>query len=201
MKIAIYGATGMVGSNITKEAVDRGHQVTAISRTGTSLNGAFGASADLADLDTFLDVASKHDVVVITSGPSRTGASHSLTIDAHQAIIDAAPDVRIVVVGGAGSLFIGEGVRLKDADGFPEMYKAEAETMTTVLEAYEASVGVDWTVVSPAPMIGPGERTGVFTIGTDSPAGESISSEDFAVVILDEIEAPAFQGKRFTAAN
>ena len=201
MKIAIYGATGMIGSNVTKEAVDRGHQVTALSRTGTSLNGAFGTNADLSDLATFAQVAAAHDVVVIASGPSRTGEPHSIVIDAHQAIIASKPDVRLLVVGGAGSLFIADGVRLKEADGFPEMYKPEAETMTTILEAYEASNGVDWTVISPAPMIAPGERTGKFTVGGDSPVGDSISSEDFAIAILDEIEAPAHKVRRFTVAN
>ena len=201
MKIAIYGATGMIGSNVTKEAVDRGHQVTALSRTGTSLNGAFGTHADLSDLATFAEVAAAHDVIVIASGPSRTGEPHSIVIDAHKAIIDSAPDARILVVGGAGSLFIADGVRLKDAEGFPEMYKPEAETMTTILEAYEASTGIDWTVISPAPMIAPGERTGAYTIALDNPAGESISSEDFAIAVVDEIEVPANIGRRFTVAS
>lgn len=200
MKIAIYGATGMVGSQVTKEAVDRGHQVTALSRTGTSINGAFGAQADLTDLATFTEVAGKHDVVVITAGPSRTGEPHSIVIDAHQAIIDSKPDARLLVVGGAGSLFAGD-VRLKDTQGFPAAYLPEAETMTTILEAYEASNGVDWTVISPAPMIAPGERTGSYNIAIDSPAGESISSEDFAIAILDELEAPANKGRRFTVAS
>lgn len=200
MKIAIYGATGMVGSQITKEAVDRGHQVTALSRSGTAINGAFGAQADVTDLATFTDVASKHDVVVIASGPSRTGEPHSLIIDAHQAIIDSKPNARIFVVGGAGSLFAGD-TRLKDTEGFPEMYKPEAETMTSVLEAYEASSGLNWTVISPAPMIAPGERTGSYNIALDSPAGESISSEDFAIAVVDEIESPANEGRRFTVAS
>ena len=200
MKIAIYGATGMVGSQITKEAVDRGHQVTALSRTGTSINGAFGAQADLTDLGTFTEIAGKHDAVVIASGPSRTGEPHSIIIDAHQAIIDSKPDARIFVVGGAGSLFAGD-VRLKDTEGFPEMYKPEAETMTTVLEAYEASNGVNWTVISPAPMIAPGERTGNYTAAINTPAGDSISSQDFAIAVIDELESPANEGRRFTVAS
>lgn len=200
MKIAIYGATGMIGSNVTKEAVDRGHQVTALSRTGTSLNGAFGTNADLSDLATFTEVATAHDVIVIASGPSRTGEPHSVIIDAHKAIIDSNPDARLLVVGGAGSLYAGD-VRLKDTPGFPEMYKPEAETMTTILEAYEASSGINWTVISPAPMIAPGERTGAYTIDIDNPAGESISSEDFAIAVVDEIEEPANIGRRFTVAS
>lgn len=200
MKIAIYGATGMVGSKITAEAVARGHQVTALSRTGTSINGAFGAQADLADLDTFTEVAVKHDAVVIASGPSRTGEPHALIIDAHKAIIASAPTARLLVVGGAGSLFAGD-VRLKDTPGFPEMYKPEAETMTAVLDEYEASSGLNWTVISPAPMIAPGERTGTYATEADTPAGESISSEDFAVAVIDELETPKNEGRRFTVAN
>ncbi len=200
MKIAVYGATGMVGSRVTTEAVARGHQVTALSRSGTSINGAFGAQADLSDLATFTEVADKHDVVVIASGPSRTGEPHSLILDAHRAIVQSHPDARLVIVGGAGSLFVGD-VRLKDTEGFPDMFKPEAETMTAVLGIYETSSDLDWTLISPAPMIQPGERTGEYVSALDSPAGENISSEDFGVAVIDEIENPKHQGRRFTVAN
>ena len=83
MKIAVYGATGHVGSAVTAEALSRGHQVTALSRSGASVGAAFGASADLADTATFIEIANKHDVVVISAGPPRTGDSHEPTLQAH----------------------------------------------------------------------------------------------------------------------
>ena len=200
MDIAVYGATGAIGSKIVEEAVSRGHDVTGISRRGGAIENAGVISADLTDTAEFVRVAAENDVVVIAAGPSRTGDSHEPTIQAHRDIIGAHPQARVFVVGGAGSLFAG-GVRLKDTEGFPEIYKPEAETMTAVLNEYEAAQGVDWTVISPAPEIAPGERTGAYKTGLESPVGSSISSEDFAVAVLDEIEKPAHRNKRFTVAN
>ena len=200
MKIAVYGATGHVGSLITAEALTRGHQVTALSRSGASVGEAFGAQADLTDTATFTQIASKHDVVIISAGPSRTGESHEPTIQAHRDIIASSPAARIFVVGGAGSLYAGD-VQLKDTPGFPDMYKPEATTMSAVLELYKNAAGIDWTVLSPAPEIAPGMRTGAYVSGLESPVGERISTQDFAVAVLDELETPAHQGERFTVAN
>lgn len=200
MDIAVYGGTGALGSKIVEEAVLRGHDVTAVSRKGGAIENAGIISADISNIDEFGQIASENDVVVIASGPSRTGEPHQLIIDAHKAIISSNPKARIFVVGGAGSLWAGD-VRLKDTEGFPEMYKPEAETMTLILEHYLDSTGLDWTVLSPAPMIGPGERTEIYKVGLESPVGESISQEDFAVAVLDEIEKPQHRNKRFTVAN
>ena len=197
MKIAVYGATGHVGSAVTAEALSRGHQVTALSRSGASVGAAFGASADLADTATFVEIANKHDVVVISAGPPRTG---DVQIAWPNDIIASGVKARVFVVGGAGSLFAGD-VRLKDTEGFPEMYKPEAETMTSVLNLYTASSGLDWTVLSPAPEIAPGSRTAKYVVGLESPVGSSISTEDFAVAVLDELETPAHRQERFTVAN
>ena len=73
--------------------------------------------------------------------------------------------------------------------------------MSEMLAAYRASQGLDWTVLSPAPMIAPGERSGSYHVGTDSPVGDSISAEDYAVAIVGELEKPAHRGRRFTVAN
>jgi putative NADH-flavin reductase len=114
--------------------------------------------------------------------------------------VNSAPTTRIFVVGGAGSLVVGDTL-LKDTPDFPDAFKPSAKTMTEVLDVYQASTGIDWTVLSPAPMIGPGERTGTYTVGTNSPVGENISQEDFAVAVLDELENPQHRGARFTVAN
>lgn len=200
MDIAVYGATGALGSKIVEEAVSRGHDVTGVSRRGGAIENAGIISADLTDTAEFVRIAAENDVVVIAAGPPRTGESHEPTIEAHRAIIEAKPDARVFVVGGAGSLYAGE-VQLKDTPGFPEMYIPEAATMSAVLDVYNASSGLDWTVLSPAPMIAPGERTGVYVTGLESPVGDSISTEDFAVAVLDEIEKPTHKNQRFTVAN
>ena len=200
MDIAVYGATGALGSKIVEEAVSRGHDVTGVSRRGGAIENAGIISADLSDTAEFARIASENDVVVIAAGPSRTGESHEPTIEAHRSIVAAKPDTRVFIVGGAGSLYAGD-VQLKDTPGFPEIYKLEAETMSAVLDVYTASTGLNWTVLSPAPMIAPGERTGAYTTGLESPVGDSISTEDFAVAVLDEIETPAHRNQRFTVAN
>ncbi|MGG5172713.1 NAD(P)-dependent oxidoreductase [Pseudarthrobacter sp. J1738] len=201
MKIAVYGATGMVGSRIAAEAISRGHEVTALSRRGAGVEGATAQAAELSDLATLKDVASKNDVVVLSVPPARDGSSHEPTIELHTNIANSELDARLFVVGGAGSLMAGD-VRLVDTPGFPEEYKPEALTFSDVLEIYRAAPeGLDWTMQSPAPMIMPGERTGNVSIAQDTPAGDSISAEDFAVAALNEIEEPHFSRKRFTAAN
>jgi uncharacterized protein len=104
-------------------------------------------------------------------------------------------------VGGAGSLLV-DGKRLLDDPGFPEIYLAEARIGAESLDYLRGlSEDVDWTYISPAPLIQPGERTGAYHLATDSPAGESISAEDYAVALLDEIEKPAHRRRRFTVAS
>lgn len=200
MKIAVYGGTGMVGSAIVSEAVSRGHDVTVITRHEATVEGASTRIGDLANTSDYLEVAKSNDAVVISIPPSRTGEDHTATLDTHKDIIESRPAGLTFVVGGAGSLEV-DGVRLHETEGFPEMFKPEAQTMSTVLDMYRQSTGFEWTMVSPAPMIGPGERTGKFTVGTDSPVGDSISTQDFAIAVVDELENPAHRNSRFTVAS
>ncbi|UVJ39613.1 NAD(P)-dependent oxidoreductase [Arthrobacter sp. CJ23] len=201
MKIAVYGATGMVGSQIVNESLTRGHQVTAISRKGAEVAGAVSVAADQADSQTFAQIAKEHDAVVLATGPSRTGGDHAEWLAAMETAFSNAEGTRLMIVGGAGTLVI-DGVRLLDSPDFPEAYKAEATTAAKALAAVkEAPESLDWTVLAPAPMIQPGERTGSYSVAKDSPAGSSISTQDYAVAMLDEIETPAHRRARFTAAN
>jgi putative NADH-flavin reductase len=201
MKITVIGATGMIGSRIVSEAVHRGHQVTALSRSGKVVKGASIATAmELSDTSAVSAAIDASDVTVIAVSPDRGGGSHEPTIRAHSNFIAAQPSGRFLVVGGAGSLEI-DGVRLMDTAGFPPAYYNEAATFSTILDLYRASCGLDWTMLSPPPMIAPGERTGVYRVGSDSPIGDAISAEDFAVAIVDEIEKPSHTRSRFTVAN
>jgi putative NADH-flavin reductase len=197
MKIAVYGATGIIGSRIVAEARGRGHDVTALARTASDEVQA----SDLADAAQVREVAAKHDVVVSATGPSRTGAPAQPWLDAVQTLIDSAGATRVLFVGGAGSLVV-KGTRLLDTPEFPEAYKPEALAGAAALELFRAAPeSVDWTFFSPAPVIAPGERTGTYVLGTESPAGTSISAEDYAVALLDELEQPAYRRARFTAAT
>ena len=204
MKIALFGATGTIGSRIAREAVSRGHDVTALSRRGgqSGVDGVESASGDLGDAGSVAEAARSHDVIVSATGPSRTGESHEPWLAATQNLIDHAGSARVVFVGGAGSLRLPDGTRLLDSEGFPAEYLAEARSGAAALDLFLAAPPeVDWTFFSPAPVILPGERTGVFTLGLDSPVGDQISAEDYAVALVDELERPAHRRQRFTAAN
>ncbi|CAM3796646.1 NAD(P)-dependent oxidoreductase [Nocardioides zeicaulis] len=193
MKIALFGATGMVGSRIADEATSRGHEVTSLSRS---------TGADMASADAVREAAAGHDVIVSATGPSRTGESHEPWLASVSTLIDNAGDARVLFVGGAGSLLTPDGTRLLDSEGFPEEYKAEATSGAKALELFRAAPeSVDWTFLSPAPVIAPGERTGSYTSSLDTPAGDFVSAEDYAVALVDEIEQPQHRRARFTVAT
>ncbi|GAA1890402.1 NAD(P)H-binding protein [Paeniglutamicibacter psychrophenolicus] len=201
MKIAVYGATGMVGSQIVAEAAKRGHEVTAVSRGGRDVAGAASAAvAELGDTAAYRALAKENDVVVFSIPPSRTGESHQPFIDAHEEISETLVPARVFVVGGAGATEI-DGVRLLNTPGFPEEYKPEARTMGEVLDFYTSASGLDWTMLAPAPVIAPGEPTGNIVLGNDSPAGDHVTTGDFAVAALDELEEPRHLHRRFTVAS
>ena len=200
MNIAVIGATGMVGERIVAEAVARGHQVDAYSRSGNVVPGAESKTVDLANTDELVSIVNGHDVTIIAVSAGR-GTSADPVINAHKALIAAKPAGRLLIVGGAGSLMDENGVRLVDTAGFPEAYKNEAKAFCQILEEYQASDGLAWTLLSPAPLIRPGERTGKYNVSLDTPAGTEISAEDFAVALLDEAETPKYPGVRFTVAH
>jgi putative NADH-flavin reductase len=202
MRIAVYGATGMIGSRVVAEALARGHQVTGITRSGGELPaGVEAVRGDAADSRLAERVAGEAEVVVAAFGPSRTGGDRREYLADLRNLVDSVGATRLVVVGGAGSLLV-DGVRLVDDPGFPEIYRAEALIMGEALDYLRGLPdGADWTYLSPAPAIQPGERTGVYQTGDDSPVGADITAEDYAVALLDEIEKPAHRGRRFTVAN
>ena len=194
MKIAVYGATGMVGSEVVAEAISRGHEVTSVSRSGKEVAGTTAVAAELSDGATYRDLGKNNDVIVIAVPPSRTGGDHQEYLDAFEQITETLIPARLVVVGGAGATEV-NGVR------FPEEYKAEATTCAEVYDMFTSVSGITWTVVAPAPVIMPARRTGSYTLGTDSPAGDFVSSQDFAVAILDEIETPVHANRRMSVAS
>lgn len=200
MKIAVYGATGMVGTEVVAEAISRGHEVTSVNRSGTEVAGTTAVKAELNDAATYRDLGKNNDVIVISVPPSRTGGDHQEYLDAFEEITETLTPARLIVIGGAGATEV-NGVRLLDAPGFPDAYRAEAETAAAVYDMFTSVSGITWTVVAPAPEIAPGRRTGSYTQGTDSPAGDFVSSQDFAVAILDEIETPAHENRRLTVAS
>ena len=205
MKIIVVGGTGMVGSRIVAEAAARGHEVTAASRTGTAAGtpGVTSVALDATDRHAVAALAADADAVVSAIGPSREpGGDPNAFAETLVALAAAVAPTRLAVVGGAGSLLAAPGVRLVDTPDFPEIYKAEALAGAASLEALSAlELDSPWTYLSPAPVIAPGERTGRYVVADNTPAGESISAEDFAVALVDELEKPSHDRRRFTVAN
>ena len=199
MKIAVFGASGMVGSRVAAEAVSRGHEVAGVTRSGGELpEGVRAVQGSANDVAVVKELAADSDVLVAAIGPSRTGGDHQEYLDAVDNLIAAVRGTatRLLVVGGAGSLVV-NGNRVVDGPDFPAEYKGESLTVSQALENLRAS-DVNWTMLSPAFVIAPGERTGVFRLGQDEPVGDHISAEDYAVALINEAETPANNRRRFT---
>lgn len=202
MKIALYGAGGMIGARIAVEALARDHAVTGITRSDADLPaGCKPRRGDAADADEVARIAAEHDVVVSAIGPSRTGVRHEVYLQTMAILGENVGSRRLIVVGGAGSLFVAPDLRLLDTRGFPPAAKAEATAQLATLELLkDTGALLDWVYVTPAPFIAPGERRGVYRRGVDMVIGDQISAEDFAVAILDEVEQPLHHRSRFTVA-
>jgi putative NADH-flavin reductase len=208
MKIALIGATGMIGQRILKEALSRGHEVTAIVRDPSRvkvenerLNVVIG---NIFDEESIARAVRGHDLVISAFGP-KAGEEQTL-VEATRSLISGVKKSgvsRLLSVGGAGSLEVAPGVQLVDTPEFPDFIKPIALAHRDALEVYRQEKELNWTNVSPAAMIEPGERTGKYRTGTDqlivNEQGESrISAEDYAVAMLDEAENPRFSRMRFT---
>ncbi|MGW3628969.1 NAD(P)-dependent oxidoreductase [Streptomyces sp. NPDC005122] len=210
MKLVLFGATGMVGSRIATEALERGHRVLAVSRSGRSpVPGVTATAADAADAAKVSELTAGADAVASACVPPRD--STDLTgpfLALNHALVDgtrAAGVARLVVVGGAGSLEVAPGQELCDQPGFPETVLAEAFAHRDALTYYRTVDDLDWTYVSPAAEIAPGRRTGRFRTGgdrmlTDDQGNSRISAEDYAVAFVDELETPTHPRARMSVA-
>ncbi|MBX9397582.1 NAD(P)-dependent oxidoreductase [Streptomyces sp. TRM72054] len=216
MKILLIGATGMIGSRITAEALGRGHEVTAATRSGRAdglpEHQALTALAlDATEPGKVAQAAAGHDAVISAVSPPRDGSDPAAPLLAtYKSLVEGLRTAgvhRLLVVGGAGSLKTASGQDRVDTPDFPAMYKAESLAQREVLRLLRGEVGddLDWTYVSPADEIAPGERTGTFRLGGDdlliAEDGTSfISAEDYAVALVDEAEKSTAIRRRITVA-
>ncbi|MNG01753.1 hypothetical protein D3C84_847460 [compost metagenome] len=132
-------------------------------------------------------------------------AAHFATLPAGAVVgpVKKAGVKRLLVVGGAGSLLLPDGTRVIDSEGFPEAYKAEASAGAEFLANLREERDLDWTFLSPSAEFVEGERTGKFRLGQDdllvSSEGRSwITFADYAIAMLDEVQAPKHSRQRFT---
>ena len=213
MKIALIGATGFVGSAVLEELLRRQHKVTALARNPGKLAARDGLTVVQADAQDSAQVAKAvagHDAVVNAYNPGWTVPDiHDQFLVGTRAIyagVKQAGVKRLLVLGGAGSLFVAPGVQLVDTPNFPAEYKPGALAAREALNLIRSETTLDWTFLSPPILLAPGERTGQYRLGTDAPLmnGEApggISVADLAVAIVDELENPRHVQQRFTVAS
>ena len=194
LKIIVYG-NGRIGSRITTEALNRGHSVTVVVRTPDDVkpeNRKTVVKGDILNTDDVAKQIAGHDVVV--------GSVNGST--AQRRLGAKAP--RFIWIGGASSMIDkATGKMLFEVNPIPNAPTGAAPGHIGLLTYLRTVNDVPWTFFSPAVVAAPGERTGKFRLGGDSPVydanGKStISMEDLAIATVDEAEKPAHTYKRFT---
>lgn len=194
MRITVFGAFGSVGRRVVEEARRRGHDVTPVSRRP-------GPGSEIGDARVVADVVrlgAGRDAVIGATRP--TPGQEAELVTATRALLAGAAETgaRLLLVGGAGSLVTPAGHTVLEAPDFPMELGPIARAGAEQLAACRADRTADWTYLSPPALLEPGERTGVFRVGGDEQVGTTISMEDLAVALLDELETPQHRRARFT---
>ncbi|MBL4677749.1 MAG: NAD(P)-dependent oxidoreductase [Mucilaginibacter sp.] len=209
MKVAIIGATGFVGPELVKEGVLRGYEITAIARNTDKVEkqaGVTAVAADVYDVDALASVLSGHDAVINSFNAGWTNPNlYNDFLKGSRNIQEAVKKAgvkRYITIGGAGSLFIDE-KQLVDSPEFPKEYYPGASAARDYLAELRNEQDLDWTFLSPAINLHPGQRTAEFRLGTENPVFDTegkneISTADIAVAIFNELENNQFVKQRFT---
>jgi putative NADH-flavin reductase len=215
MKLVVFGATGNVGQRVAAEALRRGHEVVGVVRDPSVVQSPDArvrlVEGDATKAESVAGVVRGADAVVSAISPrpnSRGLPAPSLSANARALIsgLRKSGVKRVLYVGGAGSLEVAPGKALADLPDFPTAYRDEAREGREALAVWRAEgEGLDWTYLSPAAEIAPGQRTGSYRTTGDQllvdPKGRSfISFEDYAVAVLDELEQPHHVAQRFGVA-
>jgi putative NADH-flavin reductase len=210
MKIALIGATGFVGAAILQEALNRGHEVTAIVRNPEKLQVHPKLHPQKGNVYLEDDVArlvAGHNAVISAFNPGWSNPDiYDEQVNGTRAIINGVKKAgikRLLFVGGAGSLEVRPGVQSVDLPGFPAEYKQGALATREALALLRQESGLEWSFLSPSADVFPGQRTGTFRLGTDQllkdAKGQSrISVQDYAMAMIDEVEKPNHIQQRFT---
>lgn len=211
--VLLIGATGFVGSAVLKELVNRGHKVTAVARNLDKVlknDNVTPVKADVADVDVMARLAAGKDAIISAYNPGWTNPDIKKLIETnYPKILEAAKKSgvkRLLIVGGAGTLFVKPGLRVVDSGAIPaEIMDGVRPLGNFYLDVLMNEKSIDWVFLSPAGAFDEkGERTGRFRLGKDDlivdPAtGTShISVEDYAVAMVDELENEAHHKERFT---
>lgn len=205
MKVAVICANGKAGRLIVKEAVDRGLDVTAVVRENNQTAAKNVIKKDLFDLTA--DDLKGYDAVIDAFGAWTPDMlpQHSTSLK-HLCDILSVTDTRLLVVGGAGSLYVNpeHTIQIMDGPDFPDMFKPLAAAQGKALEELRKRNDVKWTFISPAgDFQAEGERTGKYILGGEelvlNSKGESvISYADYAIAMVDEAINGNNIGKRIS---
>lgn len=211
-KIALIGASGFIGSALLKESLNRGHFVKVIVRNPEKITikdpNLLVVQGNVLNPGTVEELVTGMDIVISAYNPGWTNPNIvSETTAAYKEIVKGVKDAgikRLLIVGGAGSLYVSPEKRVMDTGIIPDSYLPAVKALADVLYGLQNFEDkLDWAFFSPAGDIAPGERTGKFQLGNDylikDQKGESkISVEDYAVAMLNEVENPQFHRERFT---
>ncbi|MXO33438.1 NAD(P)H-binding protein [Apibacter sp. B3889] len=211
-KVALIGASGFIGSQLVKELLSRGYQVTAIVRSADKIKNDDKnlkvVSADVFDTDKLAEVLKNNDAVISAYNPGWTNPNiYDDTIKGYQSIIEAVKKAgikRLQAVGGAGSLLVAPGKTVVDSGAIPDEILPGVKALALVLkDQFLPEKELDWVFFSPAGTIEPGERTGKYRLGldnliTDDQGNSKISVQDYAKAMVDELQNPKHHQQRFT---
>ena len=214
-KVAVIGATGFVGTQVVKELANRGYFVNALARNTSKIEESENVKAVTADIYNtaeLSEILKGNDAVISTFNPGWTNPNifedFLKGAESIEKAVEKAGVKRYIVVGGAGSLYIAEGLQLIDTPEFPAEIKPGAEAARQYLEIIKKNDLLDWTFFSPAIEMHQGTagvRKGIYRTDLENPVfdddGRSVlSAEDVAVALVDELENNQFIKQRFTAA-
>lgn len=215
--VALIGASGFAGSAILDELLSRGHQVTALVRNPENVNVSNAnltvVRCDATDPAALAKVVEGKDAVISAYNPGWANPNmYEDTLRNYPLILEGVKRSgvnRLLIVGGAGTLFVKPGLRLVDTGTLPEAWIPGVKSLGEFyLNTLMQETTIDWVFLSPAANLGDlkkGVRTGKYRTGkddllVDEQGNSFISVEDYAVAMVDELETPVHHKERFTVA-
>lgn len=210
--VILIGASGFVGTAILNELLNRGHKVTAIVRDAKKMSVSNPnltiVEADVTDTDTLKETSKGKDAVISAYNPGwKNPHIYKDTLKNYPLIVESVKQAgvkRLLIVGGAGTLFYALGKMVMDADDVPAQLLPGIKSLGEFyLNTLRKEEDIDWIFLSPAANMTPGQRTAKFRIGkdelmVDANGDSNISVEDFAVAMVDELEQEKHHKERFT---
>ncbi|MCC8173155.1 MAG: NAD(P)-dependent oxidoreductase [Odoribacter sp.] len=211
-EIVLIGASGFVGSAILKEALERGHKVTALVRHPEKITvsnpNLTVIEADVTSEEEVTSYSKGMDAVISAYNPGwKNPKIYEETLEVYPRILEGVKKAgvnRLLIVGGAGTLFVKPGLRVVDSGAIPDEIMPGVKGLGEFyLNTLCKEKDIDWVFFSPAGSISPGERTGKYKLGkddliTDENGNSHISVEDYAKAMIDELENPQHHQERFT---